>query len=70
MAIEEYREFILEVVEGEKAEGPQITSIICDTRYLRHPRLSDGSRGGVRILGGPRGAPNVSSAIFGRILRV
>ena len=31
MAIEEYREFILEVVEGEKAEGPQIISIICDT---------------------------------------
>ena len=52
MAIEEYREFILEVVEGEKAEGPQITSIICDTRYLRHPRLSDGSRGGVRIVEG------------------
>ena len=42
---------------GEKAEGPQIISIICDTRYLRHPRLSDGSRGGVRILVGPRGGP-------------
>ena len=37
---------------GEKAEGLQIISIICDTRYLRHPRLSDGSRGGVRIGGG------------------
>ena len=42
---------------GEKAEGLQIMSIICDTRYLRHPRLSDGSRGGVRILVGPRGGP-------------
>ena len=38
-------------------EGPQIISIICDTRYLRHPRLSDGSRGGVRIVGGPRRGP-------------
>ena len=42
---------------GCKAEGPQIISIICDTRYLRHPRLSDGSRGGVRIVGGPRRGP-------------
>ena len=40
---------------GEKAEGPQIISIICDLRYLRHPRLLHGSRGGVRILVGPGG---------------
>ena len=54
---------------GCKAKGPQIISIICDTRYLRHPRLSDGSRGGVRIGGDPGGDPNVSSVIFGWILR-
>jgi len=40
-----------------RPEGLQLISIICDTRYLRHPRLSDGSRGGVRILVGPRGGP-------------
>jgi hypothetical protein len=38
--------------QGEKAKGLQIINIICDTRYLRHPRLSDGSRGGVRIVEG------------------
>ena len=37
--------------------GLQIISLICDTRYLRHPRLSDGSRGGVRIVEGPRRGP-------------
>ena len=34
------------------------------------PRLSDGSRGGLRIGMGPVMGPNVSSAISGRILRV
>ena len=33
-------------------EGPQIISLICDTRHLRHPRLSDGSRGGLWIVEG------------------
>ena len=51
-------------------ERPQIVHLTCDTRYLRHPRLSDGSRGGVRILVGPRGDPKVSRSIFGWILRV
>ena len=53
-----------------RPEGLQIISVICDTRYLRHLRLSDGSCGGVRIVGGTQeGDPNVSSAIFDGVYR-